>query len=74
MLLDPIFPMTFLVGSWIPGFLDAILQATFLCALLMFWLCMYHGLRQVKCKMNYLSQNTYELIFQNVSFRMKGGS
>lgn len=26
--------------------LDALLQATFLCALLMFWLCIYHGLRQ----------------------------
>ncbi|XP_077297204.1 transmembrane protein 181 [Arctopsyche grandis] len=43
---NPIFPMTFLVSSWLPGFLDAILQATFLSALLMFWLCMYHGLRQ----------------------------
>lgn len=26
--------------------LDAVLQATFLCALLFFWLCIYHGLRQ----------------------------
>lgn len=29
------------------GMLDAILQTTFLCAILMFWLCVYHGLRQV---------------------------
>ncbi|XP_071439308.1 transmembrane protein 181 [Hetaerina americana] len=43
---DPIFPMTFLVNSWIPGMVDAILQASFLCALLLFWLCIYHGLRQ----------------------------
>lgn len=26
--------------------LDALLQSTFLCSLLMFWLCIYHGLRQ----------------------------
>ncbi|KAG8227320.1 hypothetical protein J437_LFUL006761 [Ladona fulva] len=43
---DPIFPMTFLLNSWIPGMIDAIFQASFLCALLLFWLCIYHGLRQ----------------------------
>ncbi|XP_076297596.1 transmembrane protein 181-like isoform X2 [Lasioglossum baleicum] len=43
---NPLFPMTFLVNSWVPGMLDAILQTTFLCAVLMFWLCVYHGLRQ----------------------------
>ncbi|XP_012254361.1 transmembrane protein 181 [Athalia rosae] len=43
---NPLFPMTFLVNSWVPGMLDAILQTTFLCAILMFWLCVYHGLRQ----------------------------
>ena len=43
---DPMFPMMFLVNSWIPGMIDAIAQATFLCALLLFWLCIYHGLRQ----------------------------
>lgn len=43
---DPFFPMTLLINSWFPGMLDAILQATFLCSLLMFWLCIYHGLRQ----------------------------
>lgn len=31
--------------------LDAILQASFLCALLMFWLCIYHGLRQNERKL-----------------------
>ena len=45
-LLDPLFPMSFLMDSWFPGALDAAFQATFLCALLMFWLCVYHGLRQ----------------------------
>ncbi|KAE8749564.1 hypothetical protein FOCC_FOCC003830 [Frankliniella occidentalis] len=43
---DPIFPMMFLTSSWIPGLLDAVLQATYLCGLLLFWLCIYHGLRQ----------------------------
>ncbi|XP_012249416.1 transmembrane protein 181 isoform X1 [Bombus impatiens] len=43
---NPLFPMTFLVNSWVPGMIDAILQTTFLCAVLMFWLCVYHGLRQ----------------------------
>ena len=38
--------MNFLVDSWLPGTMDAVFQATFLCALLMFWLCVYHGLRQ----------------------------
>ncbi|KAG1671101.1 Transmembrane protein 181 [Nymphon striatum] len=43
---DPVFPLTFLVNSWVPGMLDAMFQATFLCALLLFWLCLYHGIRQ----------------------------
>ncbi|XP_074663050.1 transmembrane protein 181-like isoform X2 [Tubulanus polymorphus] len=43
---DPIFPMTFLVDSWVPGMFDALFQASFLCALLLFWLCIYHGVRQ----------------------------
>lgn len=43
---DPVFPLTFLINSWIPGLIDAIFQSTFLCALLLFWLCTYHGIRQ----------------------------
>ncbi|GAB1604756.1 transmembrane protein 181-like isoform X1 [Argonauta hians] len=43
---DPIFPLTFLVNSWLPGMLDGLFQGTFLCALLLFWLCLYHGVRQ----------------------------
>uniref|UniRef100_UPI003F52D490 transmembrane protein 181 isoform 1 n=1 Tax=Danio rerio TaxID=7955 RepID=UPI003F52D490 len=42
---DPFFPLSFLVNSWFPGTLDAFLQAVFLCALLLFWLCVYHGIR-----------------------------
>lgn len=43
--------MEFLVNSWLPGMLDGIFQATFLCSLLMFWLCIYHGLRQSERKL-----------------------
>ncbi|XP_053397085.1 transmembrane protein 181-like [Mercenaria mercenaria] len=43
---DPIFPLTFLVDSWVPGMLDGVFQASFLCGLLLFWLCIYHGVRQ----------------------------
>ena len=43
---DPFFALNFLMDSWIPGALDALFQTTFLCALLLFWLCIYHGLRQ----------------------------
>lgn len=64
---DPVFPMMFLVNSWIPGMLDAIAQATFLSALLLFWLCVYHGLRQVlvpKFFLFFLSSKCL-LLFQN---------
>nr|SVE76910.1 EOG090X03I5 [Daphnia lumholtzi] len=43
---DPVFAMSFLIDSWFPGALDAIFQISFLNALLLFWLCVYHGLRQ----------------------------
>ncbi|XP_072178474.1 transmembrane protein 181-like [Diadema setosum] len=43
---DPIYPLTLLVNSSIPMLIDNITQATFLCALLLFWLCAYHGIRQ----------------------------
>uniref|UniRef100_UPI00398ECF92 transmembrane protein 181 isoform X2 n=1 Tax=Pristiophorus japonicus TaxID=55135 RepID=UPI00398ECF92 len=42
---DPFFPLSFLVNSWFPGMLDDLFQAVFLCALLLFWLCVYHGFR-----------------------------
>ncbi|KAG7460838.1 hypothetical protein MATL_G00203150 [Megalops atlanticus] len=54
---DPFFPLSFLVNSWFPGMLDALFQAVFLCALLLFWLCVYHGIRvqgERKCLTFYL--------------------
>ncbi|XP_041106280.1 transmembrane protein 181-like isoform X2 [Polyodon spathula] len=42
---DPFFPLSFLMNSWFPGMLDDLFQAVFLCALLLFWLCVYHGIR-----------------------------
>jgi len=42
---DPFFPLSFLVNSWVPGMLDDLFQSVFLCALLLFWLCVYHGVR-----------------------------
>jgi len=42
---NPLFPLNFLTTSWIPGVLDGLFQATFLCSLLMFWICLYHGIR-----------------------------
>ncbi|XP_028997151.1 transmembrane protein 181 isoform X2 [Betta splendens] len=54
---DPFFPLSFLVNSWFPGTLDAFFQALFLCALLLFWLCVYHGIRvqgERKCMTFYL--------------------
>nr|XP_002734424.1 PREDICTED: transmembrane protein 181-like [Saccoglossus kowalevskii] len=43
---NPVFPLTFLVNSWVPTMLDNLSQATFLSALLLFWLCLYHAVRQ----------------------------
>jgi Wnt-binding factor required for Wnt secretion len=44
--IDPFFSLSFLIDSWFPGALDAVFQITFISALLLFWLCVYHGLRQ----------------------------
>nr|XP_033793682.1 transmembrane protein 181 isoform X3 [Geotrypetes seraphini] len=54
---DPFFPLSFLVSSWVPGMLDDLFQSIFLCALLLFWLCVYHGIRvqgERKCLTFYL--------------------
>ncbi|KFV68044.1 Transmembrane protein 181, partial [Dryobates pubescens] len=53
----PFFPLSFLVNSWFPGMLDDLFQSLFLCALLLFWLCVYHGIRvqgERKCLTFYL--------------------
>ena len=46
-LVDPFYPITFLSSSSFPALVDGILQASFLCILLLFWLSVYHGIRQV---------------------------
>ncbi|XP_054426149.1 transmembrane protein 181 isoform X3 [Pteronotus mesoamericanus] len=54
---DPFFPLSFLVNSWVVGPLDDLFQSVFLCALLLFWLCVYHGIRvqgERKCLTFYL--------------------
>jgi len=43
---DPIFPLNFLLHSWIPLAVDAVFQVTFLAGMLLFWLCAFHGIRQ----------------------------
>ncbi|XP_046848759.1 transmembrane protein 181-like isoform X2 [Xenia sp. Carnegie-2017] len=43
---DPIFPLHFLVKSWVPGMFQSMFRATFLAAILLFWLCAFHGIRQ----------------------------
>eukprot|EP00095_Tigriopus_kingsejongensis_P007871 snap_masked-scaffold127_size327531-processed-gene-1.2 protein:Tk07871 transcript:snap_masked-scaffold127_size327531-processed-gene-1.2-mRNA-1 annotation:"hypothetical protein DAPPUDRAFT_312162" len=45
---DPLFPWTLTTSSLIPTTLDVILQATFIFGLLLFWLCIFHGLRQTE--------------------------
>ncbi|XP_038047391.1 transmembrane protein 181-like isoform X2 [Patiria miniata] len=50
---DPIFPLNFLVDSWVTIILDNIFQTTFLSALLLFWLCAYHGIRKSDRKWMY---------------------
>jgi len=43
---NPFYPLTFLSNNAFPLILDGILQSTFLCILLLFWLSVYHGIRQ----------------------------
>lgn len=42
---DPIFPLHFLMKSWVPGMFESMFRATFLAAILLFWLCAFHGIR-----------------------------
>lgn len=61
---DPVFPLTFLIDSWLPGMMDALFQATFLCALLLFWLCVYHGLRQVNIYYGLMRPAWYQVVLE----------
>lgn len=70
-LADPFFPLSFLVNSWFPGMLDDLFQSVFLCALLLFWLCVYHGIRvQVSFRKTRLSFQIL-MAFLHVSVAMK---
>lgn len=42
---DPIFPLHFLVRSWVPYVFGSLFRAGFLTAILLFWLCAFHGIR-----------------------------
>lgn len=46
--LDPFYPLTILTNSAFPAILDEVFQTTFLALLLLFWLSVYHGVRQVR--------------------------
>ena len=39
------------MDSWVPSFIDSLFQSTFLASLLLFWLCIYHALRQNERKL-----------------------
>uniref|UniRef100_A0A914XC05 Uncharacterized protein n=1 Tax=Plectus sambesii TaxID=2011161 RepID=A0A914XC05_9BILA len=43
---NPLFPMIFVTTGGFPVLAEGFFQATFLCALLLYWLCIYHGIRQ----------------------------
>ena len=43
---NPLFPLILLVYSPLINVIDACFTVTFFCTLLMFWLCVYHGIRK----------------------------
>ncbi|XP_067946874.1 transmembrane protein 181-like isoform X2 [Watersipora subatra] len=45
---NPLFALAFLLSSAVPPVVDGIFQAFFLSSLLLFWLCIYHSIRQPK--------------------------
>ena len=45
---NPLFAWTLLSSSVVPAFLDAFFQTSYLFGLLLFWLCIFHGLRQTE--------------------------
>jgi len=62
MFTDPIFPLTLLTSNQLIGILDGVFQITFICAILFFWLCIYHGLRQVCGFLFFIQINKYNII------------
>jgi len=51
---NPFFPLTILVNSWLPNFLDTCFLATHLCVLLFFWLCVFDGIRKPKIQRTFI--------------------
>ena len=45
---NPSFSHTIMTSNPLSGVLDALFQGTFLFALLLFWICLFHGLRQTE--------------------------
>ncbi|TGZ64817.1 hypothetical protein CRM22_006188 [Opisthorchis felineus] len=45
---NPFFPLRYFTSSWIVQWLDNVFQATFAVALLLFWICLFHGMRTVR--------------------------
>ena len=44
---NPVFALSLVWSSWVPRVLDSLFQVSFVAALLLFWLCLFHGLRDV---------------------------
>lgn len=65
-IVDPIFPLVFLINSWIPGMFDVVFQTTFIATLMLFWLCLYHGIRQVRLRFQF----HFCYLFSFVSFSL----
>ena len=45
---NPLFPLILLVHSPLVNVIDDCFTVTFFCTLLMFWLCVYHGIRKTE--------------------------
>ncbi|XP_054165547.1 transmembrane protein 181-like [Oppia nitens] len=43
---NPFYPMQFLLGSSLPRVMEVLFQCSLMSAVLLFWLCFYHGIRQ----------------------------
>ena len=45
---NPLFPLILLANTSFTAVVDACFTVTFFCTLLMFWLCVYHGIRKTE--------------------------
>ena len=44
---NPIFPVSVMTDSAAPLFIDSLLQTTFVAGLLLYWICLFHGMRRI---------------------------